>query len=471
MNKQNIVTILLALFLVGDLVFSFAQYYNTPLYGDTAGHIMPDGVIQKVFDDPLGIKAITTNEKHPNPNRFFVHFTYNEYFLKVPIILQKFANPVSSVYLAAAIIKILVQIMFLYLLASFISQKRSILSSNFLVVAALTAPLFQAYGYWSRMGINDKSIAYTFFYAVPLVFLMLFLKPVLENLFYSKPIQKYKYLFLLPLTIILPLSGPLIPAISGITILLIFIWYVNKNKAKTIIDILQSLPVSFYVLLTPLALMCIYSIFLGFYNSQNQGEMVSLTDRFMLLPQGIWKQLFHSFGVPLLLSLIGLNIYLIKRNHTKQGKKLLSTIKWIGIFIIIYIVLLPLGGYRSYRPLIIRHDTILPVTVLLIYIFTASSYNLLRQLKGGVKRKYLFTLIVCLTLYTAVDYKGIGRNKCERLAFDKMKNSEERIIKLPKDCYVMDWSNTFDYNKSEGRAKLIYYWNITPEIKFFYNEQ
>ncbi|MDX8338465.1 hypothetical protein SLH46_04685 [Draconibacterium sp. IB214405] len=474
MQKETILKTLLLFFILADLTFSFLQYYNSPLYGDTDSHILPDKNIQKVIDDPFGFKVISSGEKHANPNRYFVHYSYMKYFQETPLLLQKLTNPISSVYLSAALIKIIIQVLFIYLLASFISKQRSIFNLNFLIAAALTLPLFQVYGYWSRLGINDQSIAYTFFYALPLILLMVFFKPIFDNLHIGKKVKTHTFILLAPLLIILPLSGPLIPAVSGIIILLITLRVLirlNTTKIPDIRNILKNFPNWFYILLVPMALVCLYSIFLNSYNSQDQGEVVTLSERYMLLPMGIWKHVFHSLGLPLLLALISLNIFLIKKTNSEEGNKLISTLKWIGIFSLIYILLLPMGGYRTYRPLIVRYDTIMPVTVALIYFFGASTFYLLETLTAKHKKRFGILIVVCLSLFTIVDAEGLDKNDCEKKAFQKMASSQEKIVRLPKDCYVMNWSNIYDYKKSERRAELIHYWKITPELKLFYNEE
>ena len=74
-------------------------------------------------------------------------------------------------------------------------------------------------------------------------------------------------------------------------------------------------------------------------------------------------------------------------------------------------------------------------------------------------------------IYTFSDYKGIGGNACERAAFEKMASTQDSIVSLPKDCFVMSWQNNFDYKQSEKRAELIHFWGITSEEKLFYNEE
>lgn len=470
-TKHRLFLILAGIFLIGDLTFSFIQYYNTPLFGDLAGHVLPDNVIQPVFDDPFGFHLLLTGEPHSNPNRFFVHWALAEYFQNVPQFLQNFTTPINSVYLASAIAKLATQILFVYLLAFFISGSANPAKKKFLIVSVIIAPLFQVYGYWSRMGVVDKSIVYTFFYALPLVILMLFFLPVFNRLMYRTRITTVHYFYMVPFIAILPLSGPLVPAVILIISFLIFLNLLIQAEERNLVAFLKSVPDSFYILLIPINLWSLYSLFLGFYNSNYSGEMISLAERFSRLPEGILSQLFHSLGFPLMLLVIGINTWFIKRINNNEGKKLLRIFMWIGIFALLYILLLPFGGYRPYRQRIIRYDTFMPVTVALIYYFAASTYFLINHLKTNNKQRYVVAVILCLLLFTVADMKGIGRNRCERQAFEKMARSTDSIISISKDCFVMDWQNMHDYRQSERKAELIYFWGITSEKKLFYNEQ
>lgn len=469
LSKKRLLLIFAGIFLVCDLTFSFIQYYNTPLFGDLAG-VLPDNIIQPVFDDPFGFQMLFKGETHSNPNRFFAHWAVAEYFQNVPLWLQKFTNPVNSVYLVSAIAKLAIQLLFVYFMAFFISGSANPAKKNFLIAAIIIAPLLQAYGYWSRMGIVDKSIVYTFFYALPLVALMLFFLPVFNGLKRRWKIRAIHYFYMVPLVVILPLSGPLVPAVILIVSFLIFLNFFIQSENRNPVEFLKSVPKSFYVLLVPINLWSLYSLFLGFYNSNYSGEMISIAERFSRLPEGIVSQLFHSLGFPLMLLVMGINTWFIKKINNDEGKKLIRIFMWIGIFTLIYVLLLPFGGYRPYRPKIIRYDTFMPVTVALIYYFGASTYFLINHLKTKNKLNYVGGVIVCLLLFTIADIKGIGRNRCERQAFEKMAGSKESIVEIPKDCFVLDWQNMYDYKQSEKKAELIYYWRITSEKKLFYNE-
>ena len=471
MKKDQIIKLLLIIFLSGDLFFSFLQYYNTPLYGDVDSHVLPDEHIQKVIDDPFGFKAIS-GEKHTNPNRYFSHLMVMKYMQKTPILLQKFVEPVTSVYLSVAILKILVQILFIYLVARFVSGTAKIQNKNFLITAILVTPLFQVYGYWSRMGIVDQSVNYTFFYAVPIVLMMLFLFPIFNSYFRKSKFNRTNYLYLLPLTVILPLSGPLIPAVLLLVSFFILVSVVTEKKNGRLNLLYQKffrLPDWFYVVLIPVSIFSLYSLVLGFYNTNYEGESLSLIKRFLLLPKGILSYVSHSLGVPLLLTAIFINTFFLRKDQTEESVKLLNLFQWIGLFCLVYTLLLPFGGYRPYRALIIRYDTIIPVTIALIYIFTVSAFYIINRADGKFKNKFLIYIAFVLLVFTFADFKGLGKNKCEKAAFYKMATSSEKIIQLPKDCFIMNWENITDFKRSENRAELIYRWNITREKKLFYN--
>ncbi len=468
MRRNKIVITLFVILLIVDFVFSFFQYYQMPLYGDLEGGILPDKYVQQIIDDPFGFHAIKSGEKHINPNRFFSHYIFMKYFRVMPKVFQYFSNPISAVYLSAALVKIIVQLLFVYLLAFFISGYKTIRSPEFIKVAVLIAPLFQVYGYWSRMGINDKSIAYTFFYAVPLILLMLFFIP-----FFKSNFSKINYFILIPLSIILPLSGPLIPGVILIVSSLLFLnrWIKSyRTNKRKLTNYLKSVPVHFYSILIPVSLWSIYSLYLGFFYDINYKTVaIPLFQRYLNLFPGIVSQLFHSFGFPLMLVVIGVNIFLIKKNETLKGRLLIQTIKWIGVFSLLYILLLPLGGYRPYRPVIIRYDTIMPVTIALIYFFAASSYYLINNLRLN-RLKYLAGLTICLLIYSGADFKGLGRNKCERAALQKIANSNDQIVHLPDNCKVISWEIISDSKRSEAKAELIYFWGITDKKKLFIND-
>ena len=476
-NKSKLIYIIFSILLVADLSYSFLQYYNTPLYGDLEGGIVPAADVQQVLDDPLGFKAISTQEKHVNPNRFFAHYFFMQYFKTAPIFLQHFVSPISSVYLSCAIIKITIQFLTIYLLSFFITGERNILKRKFLNAAILITPLFQAYGYASRMGINDKSTAYTFFYAVPIILLILFLSPffrlIIQN--NSQRISPLKILLILPLIIILPLSGPLNPGVIVIATSLIFIYYLTKTiqekkncNKKFISCFLKLIPTQFLLMLIPVSLLSLYSIYLGTYDSNHVSASIPVWERYYRLPTGILEYVSHALGVPLLLILIGTNMYLINKHLHEKGVLLLRFSKWLGVFAMVYILLLPLGGYRPYRPYIIRYDTIMPVTICLIYIFGSTTHFLIQNFDKKYRPKYLIAIIIPLLIFTIVDTSGLNENDCERKALELIAHSDDKIVRIPSGCNVLSWSEIKDYRDSELKAELLLQWRVTSKKKLFY---
>ena len=475
MKKVQLFKILLIFFLIGDLTYSFLQYYHTPLFGDFEGGVLPSKHVQEIFNDPTGIKAIITNEKHVNPNRFFSHFIFMEYFRSVPFFLQYFFEPIKSVYLSCALAKILVQVVIIYLLTTIISKEKNILNYKFLIIAALISPLFQTYGYWSRMGIIDKSTAYTFFYAVPISLLILFIKPLYSKLYNNddKPFGKELF-YLIPLVFILPFSGPLIPGIILIFSMLFFLYHIiefKKHNNLSLISVysyLKVIPKNVLYIIIPVGFLSLYSLFLGNYDSNYGSESIPVIDRYLKLPVGILSQITHSLGFPLLLIIIGINLLIINRKFKSiETEKILKTLKWIGLFSVIYVLLLPLGGYRPYRPNIVRYDTILPVTICLFLILGITTYFLHGKMKS---KKYWIFIIVSMLFYTFSDISKLDENTCEIKALNDISNSSDKIVVLSSDCNIMSWSKITDYKDSELKSELLQFWNITNEKKLFYQK-
>jgi len=125
MIRKIILYIILVIFLVCDLSYSFLQYYNTHFDSDITSGVVPAVDVQKIFDDPFNLNVIINKEMHSYPNQFFAHLFYREYFQKVPLFLQNFVSPIKSIYLSAAIIKLIVHIIILFCLSFFITKTYS----------------------------------------------------------------------------------------------------------------------------------------------------------------------------------------------------------------------------------------------------------------------------------------------------------------------------------------------------------
>ncbi|MBC8084986.1 MAG: hypothetical protein H7Z21_17455, partial [Hymenobacter sp.] len=170
--KKKLLSIVLVLYVLLDLGYTFAQAYQLPLEGDLPSIVMgPE--CQQVLHDPFGWAALTRNEVYVAPNRFFAHAAMVSYFKLMPLALQRFLDPISSVYGACALFAVGVQALLLYVLGVYISGTYQLSRRTFWLAVALLVPLFQLAGYNDQMGIIDRAITYTFFYAFPMTLLLL----------------------------------------------------------------------------------------------------------------------------------------------------------------------------------------------------------------------------------------------------------------------------------------------------------
>ena len=183
--KKKFLFFFFIIFLSGDITYSFFQHLSMPLDGDMPDSILVRNEIKKIFHDPLGISTIMKNDFYPNPNRFFAHWIYSRYFLNIPLFLQKITTPINSIYLSGAIAKTLIQIGIILIIGIFICGPKNIFSADMLLSASLITPLFQTNGYVRYMGLIDPSITYTFFYALPIVFLVFFYMPFFLERFWK----------------------------------------------------------------------------------------------------------------------------------------------------------------------------------------------------------------------------------------------------------------------------------------------
>ncbi|HIP32760.1 MAG TPA: hypothetical protein EYG86_08370 [Crocinitomicaceae bacterium] len=473
--SQKLIVFFLSILIIGDLSYSFLQYVSAPLDGDMAGGIVPAKEVEEIFEDPFGIFAISDNKSHANPNRYFAHLFFKEYYQSVPLVLQNVTSPINSVYYSNAIIKIFIHFFLIFIISAMVSGSIKFFSQPFLVSALVITPLFQAEGFYRYMGVIDMSVTYTFFYALPILLLLLFYYP-----FYNFFLQKrgtfnlYKKIILFPFVIIIPFSGPLTPPVVLIvSIITLYVFtkkcYTQNGYHQLLLNTVKSIPNEVLLFFIPISLLSLYSLFLGSYNSTYQTDILPVFDRYLRLPSGIYYQLTQKLGFPILLTMIALNIILLRRTKSNQKvKEMLSKFRWIGLFIMIYILLLPLGGYRPYRPNILRFDTILPVTICLFYIYVASSFFLINSLKN--KKIYLLFIATVLLIFTNADRSNFRGNECEKIALRKISNSENNVVEIASNCKLLSWDLIENPEKSRLNGELLYLWNITDKKVIFYNK-
>lgn len=477
----RILWLMLILYLLVDLGYSFVQHYQKPIGGDLAQIVLPTpgaGYYQ-VQQDPFALDVLKGKKKYSNPNRYFAYKTTSLYFKSIPLVLQNFTTPISSVYLSIALIKTFTQLLLILLLALYILPAGMVRSWEFFAALVLMTPLFQTDGYNSSMGVIDHSVVYTMFYALPLALVLLFYLP-----FYSSSNKKKRGfkailqgILLTLLMVYLSLNGPLVPGVVLVGAPLILLYQIIRNfptanSSSLVNKIWQSfkrIPNNTKYFLMGFMLLCLYSLYIGRFDIMNLDNEIPLVERYGRLITGIFSLFTIKLGLPLLLSAIVINLIILARtNKTAEGKRLLVLAAWIGVFAILYLGLLPLGGFRTYRPQIIRYDTLLPITLGFFFLFGITSLYLLKHLITKSRYIYIPWIVLVLFVFANSDRNQHSAYDCERFALETISISDKEVVELDCLCPVMEFRIVHDPDHSGLKADLLYYWHVTNNKKLFY---
>ncbi len=210
--------------------------------------------------------------------------------------------------------------------------------------------------------------------------------------------------------------------------------------------------------------LCLYSLYIGQFEVESQGAAVPLAERYRRLPAGLNETFFRRPALAILLGAVLLNSLLIKRflPPTSESRRLGRALGWLALFAAVYTLLLPLGGYRDYRPLIVRRDTLMPVLLGLMALYAATTYYLAGHLPGRARSWYWGWVGALCLFYTVSD--NIWRyptNACQRQALETLAQARTPTVPLPQSCPVLAWQPITNYTESEVQAQLLDYWGIT----------
>ncbi len=142
--------------------------------------------------------------------------------------------------------------------------------------------------------------------------------------------------------------------------------------------------------------------------------------------------------------------------------------KWIGIFSLLYILLLPLGGYRSYRPNVLRYDTIIPVTLCLMFIFGKTTLFILKNVGRKHNVWYVPFIMLVLFVYIKADRLKSGQNEYEKKAIIQIAQSSEKIVEIEGEGLIMSWIPVEHPSQSELNCTLLKRWRILRSDKLYY---
>ncbi|HET9502196.1 MAG TPA: hypothetical protein VFO93_01555 [Hymenobacter sp.] len=470
--------VLLALMLaVGvGLGLTFIRKYHVPLDGDIAPIVGPRADYAHVLQDPFGWEALVHQRSYAGPNRFFAHLGMVLYFRHVPLALQAFLPPIDSLYAAVAGFNVLVQALLLYVLGWYASGTRRLSSLRLWLAMALMLPFFQTTGYYSQMGIIDNSATYNFFYALPLALLLVLLWPLYRAASQGQPVRLawHQLAAMLLLSVVLAFNGPIITGTVLVLVLGAELHLVRQRLRCPAAEWLRGLPWQLVLLWAWLGALCLYSLYIGRYNSENlTTSMRTLSERYQLLPLGVFHALTDRLGLGLLVLGCLANVQLIRRllPPTTLGVRMSGTLRWIGLFALVYSLLLPLGGYRPYRPYILNHDSVLPIIIALVGFYGLSASYLLLHLRGRAQRWYCVAALAIAFVYLNADRRLVppDNNSRERQALAALAQAGPApVVRLPVSCTVLSWQPITEPLSSVTCAELLAYWRVTPGLKLYY---
>jgi hypothetical protein len=483
MNKRYWSALVLVLVVI-DGGFTFWQNYQFPLDGDLVPTVFPAPWYSHILHDPFGWAVLTKNAMYAGTNRFFAHAAMSVYWKRFPHLLQTVFAPIDSLYIASALFNTVIQTAILLGLAAYVrlGGRGKGGAWPYWLAVALLLPLFQTDGFYEQMGITNRAITYTFFYAFPIAMLLALFWPFFKAAQQGTPfrIPLWRATLLVLLMVVIAFNGPI--AIAAIAVLLLGIaiywawqkWRVRHTHALFPLALSSNwLSGQAMVLLGILAATSLYSLYIGRNNAENS-HTHTLWELYQLLPTGIYLELKLQWGLPLLLGLIMVNAQLLRHATpvSSERQQILKQLRWVGLFALVFALLLPFGGYRDYRPYLVRSDSILPILVGLLYAYGISTYYLLHHLTRKIRLAYI-PLLLAFTgtfVYADTTTKMPYNNDCERWAFEQMAQSKEPVVRIATDCTVLSWITTGDYNQTMLQADMLYYWGVTTKKRPYYQQ-
>ncbi|MBL7930596.1 MAG: hypothetical protein JNL60_01760 [Bacteroidia bacterium] len=465
--------LLLILFVI-DVGYSFIQHYQMPLDGDLGPIVLPSEAYKKVLNDPFGLQVLLENKIYPAPNRYFAHQLVSGYFKTVPFLLQTCVSPVKSVYLSCAIAKIIIQVLLILVLSSYICCV-NLKKERIILCCVLLSPLFQAsHGNYNSMGVIDESVVYTFFYALPIGLLLIFLFPFYKFYITGKAPQMtwLKTTIWFMLVVILSFNGVLIPGIVlvGFPIILISYFAGKHRETGSILSAAKNADRKLLFLFLFFILTSLYSIYIGRNNLENFNNKLSIGDRFSRIPSGLYEIFIENKGLSSLIGIVLVNLFILfKTRIIDSVPQIKNVLLLLSLFILFYILLLPFGGFRDYRPNILRNDTLLPVILIVFFTFGLSTYLIFTS---RIKYHVLYGAFISTVLitYSILDTPLEARNWSERMAFKTIDESPLDCVPIKDSCTVFSWTLIDDCAETAEEGKMLKYWGITKKEKTFYHD-
>ena len=281
--------------------------------------------------------------------------------------------------------------------------------------------------------------------------------------------------------VVLAFNGAIITGVVAVVFFGIALhWIIRQWQAGTRFGAgewlarLRQIPLLPVSLLGIFTLLCLYSLYIGLNEKESISHVMPLWQRYTRIPSGIFWMM-RKLGLPVLTLAIIINTLLIRRKlpDTPGSQRVLQILKWLGLFALIYLLLLPLGGYRQYRPLIVRRDSIMPIILGSTFFYGLSTYFLLYHLPAQARRWYITGVVLVSAIYINADSLRLSEsnnNTCERAGMERLAEATTPIVRVSAECKIMSWWKINDPQYSETNAQLLEYWGVTKGKKLYYHE-
>lgn len=481
MNKRQAIKLGLLVLILGDLLLSWFQYVGRPIDGDLYAIVLPAPWYAKVLSDPFGFQTLANGVEYGGAGRSSAHFFMYYYFNHVPLLFQYVVSPVKSIYYSAAFVQITSHLGVILLLSAYVCGHFKLFRKEFLWTMVAVTPFLQFYGLGTRFGLVDKSITYTCFYILPVLLFLSLLYPLYQYAIGRRQVDQAFSLGIwsgpwLVTMAILALWSPqlqtLMVLVAGLAWISLWVSGLQKHtRLKKIVTYPLRRPYTqLSLLLLGTGLLAIYGYVVGLNNSENV-DSLPLTEALIQAAKGIKYHFVEPWPIWVALFFFIYHLYRLKGSDWSEANRWRRLGVMLAIGVAIYMLLVPFGGYRPYRPFLYRYDLLIPVTLSWVFGLLLTGRLIIQGgLLGSHRQKYLALAAVFGVVLYAHDLSFKPANTCEREKLHILESATQDTVVLTDDCPVLGWEIDTETYYTDKKVVLLQRWNILKRPVVYYQE-
>jgi hypothetical protein len=447
--------------IVVDLWHTGLWFFKTQIDPDLSRVAGPVKSYAHVLHDPLGLVGLPTRMRYAGAGRFMAHFTTKVWADHVLSLAHHFvSDPVRALYLGLALTAVAVHVGFLVVGCGYLRAYQTMSFKSTILCALLLSLFVQLASQRFYVGIIDHSMSYTFAYAIPLLVLAAFFLPVYRSLLLANYVPSIPVAVLLVAVAgYLAFSGPLVqPVVALLGVLLVGVHVLRRKRLLVHRRLLPAL--------ASLAILSAWGMFVSQFNSES-ATSVSISSRYALLRHGLFEVLVRpSSPWPFLLAGLVFLYRFVSGSIQDAANLCLRRHLLVGFgFSAAWLTLLPLGGYRNYRPFILSSVTLLPITLIAVYLFVLllrlalskasleikqdgcgapNEAKAVKQIGVGPRGRSLGTVLTfgCPAIVSVL--LAVGKlmpvppnNACQLATFERLHHERGAVLPIPRTCPIL----------------------------------